>query len=179
MFCHKCEAETPDGSQFCHKCGQSLGGPPEEETKKLSKRIKELGDKATQLLAFLSFAIVAAVIVAGSPGMMGPCQKSALRWALRFWVGAFVPILVNVVPVKEFCWETPSWYRKVRLGKVILLWLAVILIFAGVVAFLIAMWQVPLLQRGDPSWTELTAKAAIAGVICNPQSEICNLKSAI
>jgi S1-C subfamily serine protease len=25
MFCHKCGSETPDDSQFCRKCGQSLG----------------------------------------------------------------------------------------------------------------------------------------------------------
>jgi peptidoglycan biosynthesis protein MviN/MurJ (putative lipid II flippase) len=95
--------------------------------------------------------------------MLGFSQKSALRWALRFWVGAFVPILANVLPVKEFCWETPSWYRKVRLGKVILLWLAVILIFAGVVAFLIAMWQVPSFNAADRLGPSLAPRLALLG----------------
>jgi len=105
----------------------------------LRKRITELGDKATQLLTFLSFAIVAAVIVAGFP-QLGYCQRVALKWALRCWVLAFVPILVSVLPVKEFVWEDDSWYGKVRKWKVVLLWVSVVLILCGVAAFLCAIW---------------------------------------
>jgi hypothetical protein len=63
----------------------------------LSQRINELGDKATQLLTFLSFAIVSAVLLetAQSPGLT-PCQRGAIKWAMRFWVMALFPILINV-----------------------------------------------------------------------------------
>lgn len=32
MFCNRCGAELPDGSQFCSKCGQSLTGTAKPET---------------------------------------------------------------------------------------------------------------------------------------------------
>lgn len=32
MFCNRCGAELPDGSQFCSKCGQSLTGTTKPET---------------------------------------------------------------------------------------------------------------------------------------------------
>lgn len=113
----------------------------DKPTDSLSTRIKELGDKATQLLTFLSFALVAAILLQTSQvTLLGPCQKTAVKWAIRFWVLAFFPILMNVLPVKEFMWENPRWYRRVRFGKVILLWIAVVLIIVGVIAFLCAIW---------------------------------------
>ena len=73
----------------------------EQPKKILEDRIKELGDKATQLLTFLSFAIAAALILASSnPVGQGRYQKLALKLAIRCWVLAFVPILLNVLPVK-------------------------------------------------------------------------------
>jgi hypothetical protein len=104
----------------------------------LSRRIRELGDKATQLLTFLSFALVAAILL--QPSLAGPCQKAAMKWAIRFWVTAIFPILLNVLPVKEVAWESPRWYERVRNGKVVFLWVAVVLIAGGAVAFLCAVW---------------------------------------
>lgn len=113
---------------------------PDEQQKLLRRRIKELGDKATQLLTFLSFAIAAVVILADKRDHLGPFQIVAVRWTLRFWVLAFFPILLNTLPVKEFDWECLHWYRRVRQGKVILLWFAVLLIICGSIAFLCTIW---------------------------------------
>lgn len=68
----------------------------------LSERINELSNKATQLLTFLSFAIVSAVLLetAQSP-VLAPYQRGAIKWAMRFWVMALFPILINVFPVKD------------------------------------------------------------------------------
>jgi len=107
----------------------------------LSERIKELGNKATQLLTFLSFALVVVVLLETSQvPVLGPCQKVALKWAMRFWVIAVFPILFNVLPLKEFRENDVCWYRRVRAAKVVLLWLAVLLIIAGGIAFLCTVW---------------------------------------
>ena len=108
--------------------------------KDLSDRINELGDKATQLLTFLSFAIVAAVLLetAQTP-VLAPYQTGAIKWAMRFWVMALFPILINVFPVKDFKWGNARWYDCARWGKFGLLWLSVLLILAGVIEFLCAI----------------------------------------
>ena len=108
--------------------------------KDLSDRINELGDKATQLLTFLSFAIVATVLLetAQTP-VLAPYQTGAIKWAMRFWVVALFPILINVFPVKDFKWRNARWYDCARWGKFGLLWLSVLLILAGVVEFLCAI----------------------------------------
>jgi hypothetical protein len=107
----------------------------------LSQRINELGDKATQLLTFLSFAIVAAVLLetAATP-VLARHQAGAIKWAMRFWVMALFPILINVFPVKDLKWGNARWYDRARWGKFGLLWLSVLLILAGVVEFLCAIW---------------------------------------
>jgi len=68
--------------------------------------------------------------------VIGFGQTIAVKWALRFWVIAFFPILLNIFPIKDFSWENPRWYRRVRWAKVVLLWLAVLFIIVGVIAFL-------------------------------------------
>ena len=53
-------------------------GPPAEmcdQTKDVSDRIKELGDKATQLLTFLSFALAVGVLLQTSRTMRFPHRK--------------------------------------------------------------------------------------------------------
>jgi len=72
--------------------------------------------------------------------VIGFGQTIAVKWALRFWVIAFFPILLNIFPIKDFSWENPRWYRRVRWAKVVLLWLAVLFIIVGVIAFLCAIW---------------------------------------
>lgn len=107
----------------------------------LSDRINELGAKATQLLTFLSFALVAGLLLetAQSP-VLGPQQNLRMKWAIRLWAMALFPILVNVLPVKDFKWSNAHWYDFARWGKFGLLWVAVLLMIGGVLEFLCAIW---------------------------------------
>lgn len=107
----------------------------------LSERINELGNKATQLLTFLSFAIVSAVLLetAQSP-VLALYQRYAIRWAMRFWVMAIFPILINVFPVKDLKWGNVRWYDRARWGKLGLLGFSILLISCGVVKFLFGIW---------------------------------------
>lgn len=107
----------------------------------LSNRIKELGDKSTQILIFLSFAITAVVLLRDSR-YLEPNQRDTLTYALWFWVGAIFPVLFGILPLKEFvewlCGDKtrwPFWYRKIRTFKFVLLWLATALVFLGAIAF--------------------------------------------
>jgi hypothetical protein len=107
----------------------------------LSQRINELGDKATQLLTFLSFAIVSAVLLeTAQQPVLAPYQRGAIRWAMRFWVMALFPILINVFPVKDLKWGNTRWYDCARWGKFGLLGFSILLIISGVVNFLCGIW---------------------------------------
>jgi hypothetical protein len=106
---------------------------PEE---KLGDRLNELNQKATQLLMFLSFAIVAAILLESAPHeLTRASQKIALKRSLRFWTLSLFPTLVIVLPVKEV-----MRYEWARSAKVILLTVAVVLIILGATAFLCAIW---------------------------------------
>src|SRR5713226_4874670 len=112
-----------------------------EETKALSGRIKELGDKSTQLLLFLSFSFVA-VITLKSDHMLAERQQYALTIAMRFWVWALLPILLGILPVKDFSWETPLWYNALRWSKFVFLWTAIVLILFGAFWLGCGIWPV-------------------------------------
>lgn len=100
------------------------------------KRLNELNSKATQLLTFLSFAMVAAILLETSQVLvLTACQKVAVNWSLRFWVLSLFPILLIVLPVQEI---VPR--NRARWSKVILLGLAVLLVICGAIAFLCAIW---------------------------------------
>jgi len=92
------------------------------------ERIKELNDKATQLLLFLSFALVAAVTL--RPTLTNG-QELAVTWALRWWTGAIFPVIGCVVPVKEFRGASGAWYTLIRRLKATLLWIALICLAIG------------------------------------------------
>jgi len=99
-------------------------------------RLRDLNQKATQLLTFLSFALVAAILLETSQvSVLTACQKIAVKWSLRFWVFSLFPILVVVLPIQEIVNRNHA-----RLFKVVLLWIAVLLIISGAVAFLCAVW---------------------------------------
>ncbi len=100
----------------------------------LESRIKELGDKSTQILIFLSFALVVVATLGSSPNL-GPGQKAAMGLAMRCWLKAVYPVLLAILPVKEFKEGSLRWYRFVRTAKVVLLWVAIILILVGALEF--------------------------------------------
>jgi hypothetical protein len=109
----------------------------------LRMRIKELGDKSTQLLVFLSFAITAAVVLIGygqvSTNTNLMFDKVAQSGALRSWVSAIFPVVIGVLPLKEFSWRpNHRWYRSVRMFKFCLLWVAIAYIVVGAAKFFLA-----------------------------------------
>jgi len=91
------------------------------------RRITELNEKATQVLLFLSFALVAAVTLRSG---LTDGQAAAVTCAMRWWTAAIFPALACVLPVKEFRPETPGWLTFVRRLKFVLLWAA--LAFGGI-----------------------------------------------
>jgi hypothetical protein len=113
-----------------------------DDITELSDRIKELGDKATQLLTFLSFALAAAVLLeTSSRETLTPPQKRLVTIAALWWIGAVFPILFGILPWKEFGWKKHRWYSKVHCFKFVLLWIAVPMILFGAWVFCRAIWS--------------------------------------
>lgn len=106
----------------------------------LEERIKELNEKGTQLLLFLSFALVAGVTLkVAAKDALTVQQAHALTCAVRLWVVAFFPILISVLPVKElFRWFGLS-LAIVGAVKGFLLTIAIVLICVGSGYFLKAL----------------------------------------
>ncbi len=96
----------------------------------LANRIKELGDKSTQILIFLSFALVVVATLGTNPAL-GSGQKFAMSLAMRWWLRAVYPVLLAILPVKEFRENNLRWYRIIRISKFVLLWIAIACIFFG------------------------------------------------
>jgi|SRR5882762_1235389 len=108
----------------------------ESKIRKLIRRIDELNTKCTQVLTFLSFAIVAAVLLLTNKYFpKSPNQKDLVERAAEFWVWAIFPILGGIVPLKDFWPDSSCWLCFVRWLKVILLWLAIVSIFWGTIDF--------------------------------------------
>jgi hypothetical protein len=106
----------------------------DEKTKELSGRINELGNKSGQVLLFLSFVMVSAATLEAVKGE----QLAALNDAMWWWKLALFPVLAGILPMKEFCWNSPAWYRIIRWLRVGLIWLAVILTSTGAYRFISA-----------------------------------------
>jgi hypothetical protein len=119
--------------------GIVVGYPSTNETLcALRVRIKELGDKSTQVLLFLSFAIAAVVFLGygQAPGSPSPVSLKIVQGgALLSWVSAIFPVIVGVLPLKEFGRNNLRWYRIVRWFKFWLLWIAIAYIVCGAVKF--------------------------------------------
>lgn len=82
----------------------------------VSIRIKELGDKSTQILIFLSFALAVSAAV-GSYNSLVPAQAQALALAMHWWIFAVYPVLLGIVPLEEIRWNNPIWYAILRWFK--------------------------------------------------------------
>jgi hypothetical protein len=112
--------------------------PPQE----LKDRIKELNEKATQMLLFLSFALVGAATVKQTPLRV---DDTLVRSAMQWWMWAVVLVLFVVLPLKEladlFGWDRKRWYTGLKWGKAIVLAIAVVVSLLGVKAFLRALYD--------------------------------------
>jgi hypothetical protein len=106
----------------------------------LSKRIKELGNKSTQILIFLSFALVVVATLLTNPNL-DSTRRAAITLTMRWWAAAIFPVILGIVPVKEIKWDDLRWYCFVRWIKVGLLWLAAVCIFIGALHFACALWS--------------------------------------
>jgi hypothetical protein len=107
-----------------------------DDKSKVADRLRDLNLKATQLLVFLSFALVAAILLETSQtSVLTACQKVAVKWSLRLWVFSLFPVLLIVLPIQEIIERNPA-----RWIKVVLLWFAVLLIISGAIALLCAIW---------------------------------------
>jgi hypothetical protein len=103
-----------------------------DDKDEISQRIDELGKKSSQILLFLSFAMVSVATLK----TINDAPTAALNNALLWWKWALLPVLVGVLPMKEFGWKSLAWYQIIRWTRFVLLWLAVGLIVGGVLAFL-------------------------------------------
>ena len=99
----------------------------------LSSRIDDLNQKCTQVLIFLSFAIVAVALSSQSPLLE---HATLLDKALMKWTVAMFPTVLGILPLKDFGEDGRRWYSFVRWLKVVLLWLAVPCVFWGAIDFI-------------------------------------------
>lgn len=99
----------------------------------LEIRIKELNDKFSQTLLFLSFALVVLAT------LKEKSNSSALQCVATWWSLSLFPILMGILPLKEWGGRKESWYCFVRYFKVTLLWVALIIVGFGAWDFFIAI----------------------------------------
>jgi hypothetical protein len=102
----------------------------------LAIRINELATKATQLLQFLSFAILGAATLRSG---RFPADQPLVRAVTWWWILAVFPILLAVLPVKDIRWNCHAWYRFLVRVKCLLLWVAVVFSGVGAIQFLRAV----------------------------------------
>src|SRR4029077_12177763 len=103
------------------------------KVERLSSRIDELNQKCTQVLIFLSFAVVAVALSSQSSLLENAdlLDKALMRWTL-----AMFPIVLGILPLKDFGEDGLRWYSFVRWLKVVLLWIAVPCVFWGAIDFI-------------------------------------------
>jgi len=112
------------------------GNSLRREAEDLDTRINELGTKSTQLLLFLTFAIVGAGTLRTA---QFPADQALVRVATWWWILAVFPVLLGVLPVKDFKWNNRVWYRFLVGAKILLLWVAVVLSGVGAIQLLRAV----------------------------------------
>jgi hypothetical protein len=99
----------------------------------MALRLRELNNTASQILIFLSFAIVAGVTFLTPT--LDLSRRSAVHLALRWWIGAIFPTVIGIIPLKEVRDEDVMWYRFLLRMRLLLMWSAIICIFLGAVEF--------------------------------------------
>jgi hypothetical protein len=108
-------------------------GTEKERLNFLPTRLGELNNTASQVLIFLSFAIVAGVTFLTLNPV--PATKSAIHGALRWWIGAIFPTVFGILPLKEIRDRDVRWYRALLWVRFVLMWLAIVCIFIGAIWF--------------------------------------------
>jgi hypothetical protein len=86
----------------------------------IASRLQELNNTASQILIFLSFAIVAGVTYL-SPSL-DLSRRTAVYWALRWWIGAIFPTVIGIIPLKEVRDRDLVWYRFLLRMRLLLMW---------------------------------------------------------
>lgn len=101
------------------------------DIKAVEERIQQLNDKSTQMLLFLSFALLAVAT------LVDKHQNEYFRQSMVWWGRAMYPVLVGVLPVKEghtllpSCITKDCWYKFIRVLKVFALLIAVAVSIGG------------------------------------------------
>jgi hypothetical protein len=98
-------------------------------------RIDELNRKCAQLLIFLGIGIAAAVLL-WSADLLSAIEQDFLLRAMRWWLLAILPVLLGILPLREFRENSRRWYGAIRYFKFVLLWLAIAFIVFGTAYFL-------------------------------------------
>jgi hypothetical protein len=110
---------------------------PDNETEAklvfIATRLQELNNTASQILIFLSFAIVAGVTYL-TPAI-DLSRRTAVHFALRWWIGAIFPTVAGILPMKEVRDKDLVWYRFLLRMRFVLMWSAIICILIGAVEF--------------------------------------------
>jgi hypothetical protein len=112
---------------------ESHAGPDHQRLNSLVLRLSELNNTASQILIFLSFAIVAAVTFLTSS--LDFSRRTAVHLALRWWIGAIFPTVIGILPMKEIKERSLPWYRALLWARFLLMWAAIICIFIGAIQF--------------------------------------------
>jgi hypothetical protein len=112
---------------------EAASGGAKEKLVHIAHRLLELNNTSSQILIFLSFAIVAAVTFL-APGLEAS-RRSAVSGALRWWIGAIFPTVIGIIPLKEVADGSLPWYNFVLWMRYALLWCAIICILVGAFQF--------------------------------------------
>jgi len=107
---------------------------------KYSKRVDELNGKATQILLFLSFAMISVATLENAKEILAqhPTWPRLLDKSFLYWKLALIPTLICILPVKGIRFENETWYHFLVRTKGILLWLSIWLVGLGVYFFVSA-----------------------------------------
>jgi len=110
------------------------------KAEKYSQRIDELNGKATQILLFLSFAMISVATLENAKEIMAlhPTWPGLLDNSFFFWKIALIPTLICILPVKGFHFENEVWYHFLVKFKGALLWASISLIGLGIYFFVSA-----------------------------------------
>jgi len=105
----------------------------EEQLNRITARLTELNNTSSQILIFLSFAIVAGVTYL-TPAL-DPSRRIALGAALHWWTGAIFPTVIGIVPLKELNDHSLPFHRFLMWTRFVLMWSGIVCIFIGAIYF--------------------------------------------